>query len=119
MVDTTTMNNRKTNNEDEHSSEQQRQPSISDDTNGSNNPAAATAAEAKGVGRKRTIDESLLDPEELRKLESRRAYNRQCAAKGTLWYHVGGEIRCIVCTNPNAKRNLTHTHIISLFFLFL
>jgi len=39
---------------------------------------------AKNVGRKRTIDESTLNPEEARKLETRRAYNRQCAAKGML-----------------------------------
>ena len=39
---------------------------------------------AKNVGRKRTIDESTLNPEEARKLETRRAYNRQCAAKGKL-----------------------------------
>jgi hypothetical protein len=53
----------------------ERQPSLSDDTN---------ADESKASGRKRTIDESHLDPEEIKKLESRRAYNRQCAAKGTL-----------------------------------
>ena len=39
---------------------------------------------AKNVGRKRTIDESALNPDESRKLETRRAYNRQCAAKGML-----------------------------------
>jgi hypothetical protein len=53
----------------------ERQPSLSDDTN---------ADESKASGRKRTIDESHLDPEEIKKLESRRAYNRQCAAKG-MW----------------------------------
>ena len=37
---------------------------------------------AKNVGRKRTIDESTLNPDDARKLETRRAYNRQCAAKG-------------------------------------
>lgn len=37
---------------------------------------------AKNVGRKRTIDESTLNPNDARKLETRRAYNRQCAAKG-------------------------------------
>ena len=41
-----------------------------------------TAPPAKNVGRKRTIDESKLNPEEARKLETRRAYNRHCAAKG-------------------------------------
>lgn len=40
-------------------------------------------AEARNVGRKRSIDESNLEPDERKKLESRRAYNRQCAAKGT------------------------------------
>ena len=39
---------------------------------------------AKNVGRKRTIDESALNPDESRKLETRRAYNRQCAAKGEI-----------------------------------
>lgn len=56
----------------------QHQPSISEDTNSASDQAST---EAKSVGRKRTIDETLLDPDELRKLESRRAYNRQCAAK--------------------------------------
>jgi len=37
---------------------------------------------AQNVGRKRMIDESTLSPEEARKLEERRAYNRQCAAQG-------------------------------------
>jgi len=37
---------------------------------------------AMNVGRKRTIDESTLDADERQKLEVRRAYNRQCAAKG-------------------------------------
>lgn len=37
---------------------------------------------AQNVGRKRMIDESILSPEEARKLEERRAYNRQCAAQG-------------------------------------
>ena len=40
---------------------------------------------ATTITRKRTtIDESTLSAEDLQKLESRRAYNRHCAAKGTL-----------------------------------
>jgi hypothetical protein len=56
-----------------------REASVSeeDDNNSSKDPDAA-----KNVGRKRTIDESILEPDDLKKLESRRAYNRQCAAKG-------------------------------------
>jgi len=38
---------------------------------------------ARQVGRKRSIDESSLTPEEKLKLERRRAYNRQSAQQGT------------------------------------
>jgi len=43
----------------------------------------ASIPPAKEVGRKREVDASLLEPEAKRKLEVRRAYNRQCAALGT------------------------------------
>lgn len=46
-------------------------PSVSPDTS---SKQAATC-------RKRTIDETLLPPEEARKLELRRAYNRECASR--------------------------------------
>lgn len=52
-------------------------PSASDEDDEMSGEAIKNVA-----GRKRTIDETKLDPEEARKLESRRAYNRQCAAKG-------------------------------------
>lgn len=67
-----------------NNSNSEQQPSVASDESGSTN---SNPEEAKCVGRKRTIDESILEADELRKLESRRAYNRQCAAKGTL---VGG-----------------------------
>lgn len=50
------------------------EPSSSEDDSGIDS--------AKNVGRKRMIDENQLEPDDARKLEARRAYNRQCAAKG-------------------------------------
>lgn len=50
------------------------EPSSSGDDSGTDS--------AKKVGRKRTIDGNQLEPDDARKLEARRAYNRQCAAKG-------------------------------------
>lgn len=66
---------------------------VSDDTH---SHAAEDEVHAAGTGtgsrevtaRKRTIDESQLDQDDLGKLENRRAYNRQCAAKGELSYLV-------------------------------
>ena len=44
-----------------------------------------TATDSAAIKRKRTtIDESTLNADDLQKLESRRAYNRHCAAKGML-----------------------------------
>lgn len=37
---------------------------------------------ARQVGRNRQVDETTLSPEEARKLEVRRAYNRKSAAQG-------------------------------------
>jgi hypothetical protein len=64
---------------------------------------------AKNVGRKRTIDESLLPPEEAKKLESRRAYNRQCAAKARkrskdLVAHLQGQVEELTKEKAELKR---------------
>ena len=54
---------------------------------------AATTPKSKmastlSLGRKRRIDESMLSPSEARKLEDRRASNRQSAAKGRCLLHT-------------------------------
>lgn len=47
------------------------------------NPSTDAVGSAPSTKKRTTIDESALSAEDLQKLESRRAYNRQCAAKGT------------------------------------
>ena len=69
---------------------------------------------AKNVGRKRTIDESALNPDESRKLETRRAYNRQCAAKGMLLLiSHGGQWRASCVRHFYVLRSLDHSSVAS------
>jgi hypothetical protein len=51
--------------------------------NNATNSNADVVDSAASVRKRTTIDESTLSAEDLHKLESRRAYNRHCAAKGT------------------------------------
>jgi hypothetical protein len=44
----------------------------------------ASVAGTSSIKKRAAIDESTLNAEDLQKLESRRAYNRHCAAKGTV-----------------------------------
>jgi hypothetical protein len=46
---------------------------------------ADTVGSSTTTRKRTTIDESTLSEEDLQKLESRRAYNRHCAAKGKLY----------------------------------
>ena len=50
--------------------------------NNSTNPNVDAVGSASSTKKRTTIDESALSVEDLQKLESRRAYNRHCAAKG-------------------------------------
>ena len=50
--------------------------------NNSTTPNLDAAGSAASTRKRTTIDESTLSAEDLQKLESRRAYNRHCAAKG-------------------------------------
>lgn len=47
----------------------------------STNQRSATVSRGESTCKKRTIDETLLPPEEAKKLEMRRAYNRECASR--------------------------------------
>lgn len=51
-------------------------------TDNSTNPNIDAVGSATSTRKRTTIDESTLSVEDLQKLESRRAYNRHCAAKG-------------------------------------
>lgn len=50
--------------------------------NNSTNPNSDAIGTSTSVRKRTTIDETTLTAEDLQKLESRRAYNRHCAAKG-------------------------------------